>query len=168
MWHQWFNLIFLKLWEYFLCAKKTKIITLFNNFFSSVSVFDALSQEYHDACVWCSWLHRLHILVGISKAGQKIASHPLCQNLQTCWWRLFYVHCASSSACKQATAHLSSMSECQLRHQQKHHTHVSWYSHEHVSKTDMEEKKLWSKVIIFVFFAHKKYSHSLITLRLNH
>ncbi len=41
--------------EYFLCAKKTKIKTLFNNFFSSVSVFFA--QEYHKACV-C-----IHLLV---------------------------------------------------------------------------------------------------------
>ncbi len=31
----------------------------------------------------------------------------------------------------------------------------------------MEEKKLLNKVIIFVFFSHKKYSCSLITLRLN-
>ncbi len=35
-------------------------------------------------------------------------------------------------------------------------------------KTDMEENKLLNKVIIFVFFAHKKYSHSFIKLRLNH
>ncbi len=31
MWHQWFNLNFTKLREYFLCARKTKIMTLFNN-----------------------------------------------------------------------------------------------------------------------------------------
>ncbi len=37
----------------------------------------------------------------------------------------------------------------------------------HAYWTDMEEKKLLNKVI-FVFFAHKKYSHSFITLRLNH
>ncbi len=60
---QWFNPNFMKLREYFLCAKKTKI-TLFNNFFSSVSVFAVRSQEYHDIfavrsqeyhdkCVWC-------------------------------------------------------------------------------------------------------------------
>ncbi len=30
-----------------LCTKKTKITTLFNNFFSSVSVFDACSWQYH-------------------------------------------------------------------------------------------------------------------------
>ncbi len=34
MWHQWFNHNFMKLWEYFLCTKKTKIMTLFNAFFS--------------------------------------------------------------------------------------------------------------------------------------
>ncbi len=31
MWHQWFNRNFMKLREYFLCTKKTKITTLFNN-----------------------------------------------------------------------------------------------------------------------------------------
>ncbi len=77
MWHQWFNHKFMKLREYFLCAKKTQITTLFNHFFSSVSVFEAHSQEYHDTCVWCCWhksrrsdkehpsllVHRLYILV---------------------------------------------------------------------------------------------------------
>ncbi len=31
----------------------------------------------------------------------------------------------------------------------------------------MEEKKLLNEVVIFVLFAHKKYSRSFITLRLN-
>ncbi len=31
MWHQWSNRNFTKPWKYFLCAKKTKIMTLFNN-----------------------------------------------------------------------------------------------------------------------------------------
>ncbi len=31
MWHQWFKRNFTKLREYFLCAKKTKIMNLFNN-----------------------------------------------------------------------------------------------------------------------------------------
>ncbi len=61
MWHQWFNRNFMKLWEYFLCAKKTKITTLFNNFFSSVSVFTIRSWEYHDTCVWCCWYRRMFI-----------------------------------------------------------------------------------------------------------
>ncbi len=42
------------------------------------------------------------------------------------------------------------------------------YSCERTSKTDTEEKKLLNKVIIFVFFARKKYSRSFITLQLNH
>ncbi len=41
--------------------------------------------------------------------------------------------------------------------QQQHHT-----------QTGMEEKKWLNKVIIFVFFAHKKYSRGFIKLRLNH
>ncbi len=36
------------------------------------------------------------------------------------------------------------------------------------SKADMEEKKLLNKVVIFVFFSHKKYYCSFIKLRLNH
>ncbi len=39
----------MKLREDFLCAKKTKITTLFNNIFSSMLVFKACSGEYHDA-----------------------------------------------------------------------------------------------------------------------
>ncbi len=31
-----------------------------------------------------------------------------------------------------------------------------WYSREHMSKTDKEEKKLLNKVVIFVFFVQKK------------
>ncbi len=72
-----------------------------------------------------------------------------------------------SSACKQAAAHPGSTSECRLLHQQ-HYTHASWYSCEHTTKNDTEEKKLLNKVVIFVFFAHKKYSRSFITLRLYH
>ncbi len=41
MWHQWFNPNFMKPQEYE-CAKKTKIMTVFDNFFSSVSVPDPL------------------------------------------------------------------------------------------------------------------------------
>ncbi len=51
-WYMWFNLNLMNLWEYFfLCTKTTKIITLFNNVFSSVLVFDARAQQSHDACV---------------------------------------------------------------------------------------------------------------------
>ncbi len=54
MWHQRINRNFMKLWEYRLCANKTKII-LFNNFSSSVSVFNTCWWKYQDACVWCCW-----------------------------------------------------------------------------------------------------------------
>ncbi len=50
---------------------------------------------------------------------------------------LQYVQRPSSSACKQGTVNMGS---------------ISWYSRERVSKTDIEEKKLLNKVIIFVFF----------------
>ncbi len=46
--------------EYFLSTKKTKIMTLFNNFFSSMSVFNRCPREYH-----CNvFLHSKSILVG--------------------------------------------------------------------------------------------------------
>ncbi len=45
------------------------------------------------------------------------------------------------------------------------HTHTSWCRER--ASTDTEEKLL-NKVIIFVFFAHKKYYHSFIKLTLNH
>ncbi len=50
-WHKWFNLNFMKLQKYFLCTKKTKIMTFLNNFFSSPSVFATR------LCVWYCW-HR--------------------------------------------------------------------------------------------------------------
>ncbi len=36
------------------------------------------------------------------------------------------------------------------------------------TETDIEENKSLNKVSIFVFFAHKKYSHSFIKLQMNH
>ncbi len=45
---------------------------------------------------------------------------------------------------------------------------ASWCSRECALKTNTEEQKLLNKVIIFVFFAHKKYSRSFIKLWLNH
>ncbi len=99
---------FIKLWEYLLCTKKTKI-TLFNNFFSML-VSAAHSREHHNAFLW---LNRC------SASGLYI---------RTCMW----------------------------------------FSHEHVSKTDSEEKKLLNKFVIFVFSVHKIYFRSFITLRLSH
>ncbi len=37
-----------------------------------------------------------------------------------------------------------------------------------VPKTDRKEKKLLNKVVVFVFFVHKKYSCNFIKLGLNH
>ncbi len=39
-------------------------------------------------------------------------------------------------------------------------THVSLTNHERQTKTVTEEKNMLNKVIIFVFFLHKKYSRS--------
>ncbi len=51
---------------------------------------------------------------------------------------------------------------CRLLHQQ-HHTHVSLYSRERASK-----KRNWWIKSLFFSLCTKKYSHSFITLRLNH
>ncbi len=64
MWHQWLNFNFVKLQEYFLCSKKTKIMTLFNNSsppsyclppFWRVSQCIRTLYPKHKQC----WLHQL-------------------------------------------------------------------------------------------------------------
>ncbi len=102
MWHQWFNRNFTKLREYFLCAKKTKIMTLFNNY-SPLNHFIIESTITHAHCF------PLHV----NKAK---------------WMRV-------------------------LRQQW-----LMWFGGE----------ELWNKVVIFIFFAHKRYSRSFVKLRLNH
>ncbi len=57
MWHRWFNGNFTKLWEYFLCSKKTKIMTLFNNSSPPNHIFHHYG-EYHDACALLSSAHK--------------------------------------------------------------------------------------------------------------
>ncbi len=46
---------------------------------------------------------------------------------------------------------------CSLFASRGMHTHASRYSREHASKTDMEEKKLFNKVIIFLFVQKNLY-----------
>ncbi len=105
MWHQWFNCNFMKQREYILCAKKTKIMTLFNNFFSSdMFMKTVFMYSVRSDC-------------------------------------MFYVRTPAP---------------------------VLWCYHERAAEIDTEEKKLLNKVVIFVFFADKKYSRSFIKLRLNH
>ncbi len=60
----------MKLREYFLCAKKTKITTLFNNFFSSLSVFYACSWTILPMSLLPFWA--LNVVVPLlSMQGQK-------------------------------------------------------------------------------------------------
>ncbi len=59
VWHQWFNLNYMKLRECFLCAIKTKTMTLFNNLFSTGSVSAAHSRKYHGVCSFWPVLHSL-------------------------------------------------------------------------------------------------------------
>ncbi len=74
MWHQWFNPNFMKLRESFLCAKKTKIMTFFQQFLLFwVSPFHH-SREYLDA------LNRSVAL--LSMEGQKaLGCHQKYHNL---------------------------------------------------------------------------------------
>ncbi len=106
MWHQWFIFNFMKLWEYFLCAKKTKIPTLFNNFFASSQSPSPFTRV--------PWRMRVMLLMQ-----------------EPAFWCLVYGSC-------------------------------EWWQR----LTGREE--LLNKVVIFVFFAHKKYSRSFIKLQLNH
>ncbi len=115
------------LWSYknTFCAQRKQKQRLYSTISSLSCQSSERLWEYYDACMWCCWhrsrrpaiehpsllVHRLYILVWLSKDGQKIVSHPLCQNLQTCLLRLFYAQCASSSACKQGAEHPGSMSE---------------------------------------------------------
>ncbi len=116
MWHQWFILNFMKLWEYFLCVKKI---------FSAVSVCDARSRENHNGYESLPLLRNKsqHIWVLHLSTGSCISSiaSMLCGTLVNVWRRL------------------------------------TW-----------KRRNCWIEVVIFVFFAHKKYSHSFIELRLNH
>ncbi len=80
MWHQWINHNFMTLREYFLCEKK-KIMTSFNNFCSSMWVFDVRSRQYHNTCMWCSWCR--------SRCSDVEPEALRCGNdLQTCLRRL--------------------------------------------------------------------------------
>ncbi len=108
------NCYFMKLQEYFLCTKKKKM-TLFNNYFSYVSVFDARSQESRDTYMWCCWRRSRRSDVEcpslLVRLGKRKSSDMFMKT--------------SSSACKPGTAHPGSMSERRLLRQQ-HHTHTSW------------------------------------------
>ncbi len=69
------------LWSYenkFLCAKKTKIMTLFNNFFCSLSVFNACSWEYHNTCVHLPLLASKAQHIQILPAPVSAAPHIHC------------------------------------------------------------------------------------------
>ncbi len=85
MWNQWFNRNFMKLREYFLCTKKTKIMTLFNNFFAFVSVIDVCSRQYHNAS------HGLFCIAFLSTEGQKaLGFHQKYLNLCSVDEQRFY------------------------------------------------------------------------------
>ncbi len=166
-----------------LCTKKTKITTLFNNFFSSMSVFDVPSREYHDACevmlaqetaFWCITvqnssllIHCLYILVRISKCWTKNCkssslwkSSDMFMKTVLCTACIFLPllvnRCSASGLYIRTPASASAASHACV-------VVLSWKCVE-----DWHRREEIVEVIIFVLFAHKKYFHRFIKLRLNH
>ncbi len=72
----------------YLCTKKTKITTLFNNFFSSV----LHSREYHDACACIPLLvnktQRIRVLCQNASSCVSSITRMRCGTLENAWWRL--------------------------------------------------------------------------------
>ncbi len=122
MWHQWFNRNVMKLREYFLSAKKTKITTLRISSPSCQS-----SMHVHDSTTTHTWAFlRLQTSCSASRFYVRILAPVL----------------AASQACIVV---------------------LSW-----TSDKDWHEGEEILKVVIFVFFAHTKYSCSFLKWRLNH
>ncbi len=104
------------LWSYentFLCAKKTKIMTLFNNFFCSLSVFDARSWEYHNTCVHLPLLASKAQHIQVLPAPVSAAPHIHCgivvevrqrKTRKISWWIkslfLFSFDCFNNVLCR--------------------------------------------------------------------
>ncbi len=68
MWHQWFNHNFTKLRDYFLCAKKTKIMTLFNN----SSPYSAILEMITYLCNVCTRICCLHFDLNVNNVSAYI------------------------------------------------------------------------------------------------
>ncbi len=120
MWHQWFNCNFTKLREYFLCAKKTKITTLFNKFVSSRSPYSTILES----------------ITYVNNVCCSVSAAPYVDTLFMLFTRTYVVYFRNT---------LQNVA-------------IGWRGGD----------ELLNKVIIFVFFAHKKYSRSFVKLRLNH
>ncbi len=116
MWHQGFNRNFTKLQDYFLCAKKTKITTLFNN----------SSPLHHPGAILRMQLMYVDTLFKL--------------------W----------SECKQCI-HVNTL--------QTLFTYVILFK---MAPGWRRGDELLNKIVMFVFFAHKKCSRSFVKLRLNH
>ncbi len=115
MWHQCFKHNLINLREYLFCEKKTKT-TLFNNFFSCQNSTRVHKCTTTHACWWC-WrrsrcsdvehqsllVHHLYILVQLSRAGQQMKSHPLCQIFRHVYTDCFMYSIHIPFACKQGS-----------------------------------------------------------------
>ncbi len=124
----------MKLLEYFLRPKKTKIIHLFNNFFSCMSVLmcvheSKITYAFGAADITSISLCSLSMGKKVHVISVEILRHvysmhlPLLVNKVQHIWVLHQ----NSGSCV---------------------THASWYSHDRMSKTDTEEKKSLIKLFV--------------------
>ncbi len=132
MWHQWFNHNFMKLHEYFLCAKKTKIMTLLC---------------LHDTCVRCCWCRSRR--TGVEMRRGLFASREMHTHASFSWtcveifllqvFELFYrdvFHRSHTRVIHIASAMLYQASHRASVLHQKSHTHmelVMWHKYDSVA-----------------------------------
>ncbi len=120
----------MKLWEYFVCAKKIKIMTWFNNFFSAASVFDSFIRKST----------MTHVCVAAHAGAGFLTIEPGC--LFTSRGRhTMYIKQSSQTCLKISTERMTcsliylnqyiqtmKRDGCSMSEQR----HASWYSCEHV------------------------------------
>ncbi len=103
MWHLGCNLSFMKLQECFLCSKKTKIMILFNNFFSSVSVslyYFVVYIVFLMCCIRAGGVAKVHICSRATSGGWKIATFVFCFFLEMHSSHRSYFQTKQTSVCK--------------------------------------------------------------------
>jgi len=106
MWLQWFNLKFMKWWEYFLCAKKQN-----DNFIQQFPLFHQSPTRVHESTTTRVWWYEtrvvsLHELSKLSSCGMTISQlmqYTLSCSVGIAWhWRhlhhqLFIALCVSEA-----------------------------------------------------------------------
>ncbi len=174
MWHQWFNCNVKKLREYFLCTKKTK-----SWLYLTISSLPCQSlmhiHESNNACVWCCWRRSWRSDVEPRCAApclqavedmryiKQSEDFDREDDLQFFTQPYLFEPEYTDDELREIDVLRQNAGSCVSSITRMHHGTLM-----NVSKTDTEDKKLFNKFVIFVFFAHKKYSRSFIILQLNH